>query len=64
MKGQIFHTKESLEQHIRQWVRLNLGTSTKIKIAWWQGIYLPSFGSIFPIGTVPTYKSRLPRVCV
>jgi len=49
-KGVIYERREDLEHYIRDWVRTNLGFSTSIKIAWWEGCYLPVFGSIFPVG--------------
>lgn len=52
-KGVVYERKEQLEQYIREWVRVNLGFTTQIKIAWWDGIYLPQYGSIFPLGIPP-----------
>lgn len=49
-KGVVYERKEQLEAYIRDWVRINLGFVTKIKIAWWDGVYLIPYGSILPKG--------------
>jgi len=43
-----FACKEDQEAFVRQWVREQLGCNTRIRIAFYDGVYAPEFASILP----------------